>query len=101
MTMTALEYMEKRLRKHRENYRRERDRGVSDEMLKNIQAKISYYESAVEALRELLHCEKCRYHFDLEEGDICRRFGLNAEIVEMPVTPDGFCAWGESREGSI
>lgn len=49
----------------------------------------------------VLRCEKCRYYFSLDDGDICRRPGLNAEIVEMPVTPDGYCAWGESREGSI
>ena len=49
--MTALEYMERQLQKHRRNYDREQSRGVSDEMLSNIALKISYYESAVEALR--------------------------------------------------
>lgn len=55
---------------------------------------------AVEA-EPVLRCEKCRYYFSLDDGDICRRPGLNGEIVEMPVTPDGYCAWGESRDGSI
>ena len=48
--MTALEYMEKQVEKHRINYNREVLRGVPDEMLQNIQLKIGYYEAAVEAL---------------------------------------------------
>lgn len=49
--MTALEYMEKQVEKHRINYNREVLRGVPDEMLQNIQLKIGYYEAAVEALK--------------------------------------------------
>lgn len=51
--MTALEYMEKQVHKHCQNYIREFTRGVSDEVLKNIMAKIVYYVTACEALREL------------------------------------------------
>ena len=51
-TLTALEYMEKQLQKHRLNYERELMRGVSEEMLYNIALKCDYYKSAVEALRE-------------------------------------------------
>lgn len=51
--MTALEYMEKQVNKHRANYERESDRGVPEDMLDNIALKISYYEAAVEALREV------------------------------------------------
>lgn len=50
--MTALEFMEKKVRIHFANYIREESRGVSDEILANINKKISYYEAAVEALRE-------------------------------------------------
>lgn len=50
-TTDALEYMEKQLHKHRMNYKRESARGVSEEMLENIEKKIGYYEAAVEALR--------------------------------------------------
>ena len=50
--MTALEYMTKQLSKHRANYEREKTRGVSEEMLNNILAKIGYYEAAAEALKE-------------------------------------------------
>ena len=50
--MTALEYMEKQLNKSRRNYERESDRGVPEEMLRSIGMKISYYEAAVDALRE-------------------------------------------------
>ena len=53
--MTALEYMEKQAHKHRMNYKREAARGVSEEMLHNIEKKISYYEAAADALR---HKEK-------------------------------------------
>ena len=49
--MTALEYMEKQLHKHQMNYKRESARGVSKEMLENIEKKIGYYEAAVEALK--------------------------------------------------
>ena len=49
--MTALEYMEKKVRIHFANYLREENRGVSDEILANIRKKISYYEAAAEALR--------------------------------------------------
>jgi hypothetical protein len=45
-----------------------------------------------------IRCEKCRYHFCVDDEDICRRPGLSGEMI---VTPDGFCAWGESRNGSI
>ena len=51
--MTALEYMEKQVNKHRINYNREVLRGVPEEMLQNIRAKISHYEEAVEALKEV------------------------------------------------
>lgn len=49
--MTALEYMEKQVEKHRVNYNREVLRGVPEEMLQNIRLKIGYYEAAVDALK--------------------------------------------------
>lgn len=49
--MTALEYMIKQLNKHRLNLERETKRGVPEEMLRNIEAKIGYYEAAIEALK--------------------------------------------------
>ena len=51
--MTALEYMEKQLNKHVQNYEREYARNVPDEMLNNIILKISYYHAAVEALKKV------------------------------------------------
>lgn len=52
--MTALEYMENQLVKHRLNFDREACRkGVTDEQLENIYKKIAYYGAAVEALREV------------------------------------------------
>lgn len=48
--MTSLEYMEKQLQKHRLNYEREKARGVPEQMIQNILAKISYYADAVQAL---------------------------------------------------
>lgn len=50
--MTSLEYMEKRLNKNRLNYERESARGVPEEMLHSIKMKISYYQDAVNALKE-------------------------------------------------
>lgn len=50
--MTALEYMEKQLDKHIFNLERETKRGVPEEVLRNIKAKIAYYEAAVDALEE-------------------------------------------------
>lgn len=50
--MTALEYMENRLIKHRLNFDREFGRGAPEEMLSNIRKNIGYYEEAVEALRK-------------------------------------------------
>lgn len=49
--MTALEYMERQVEKHRLNHAREFAREVPEEQLQNIRAKIGYYEAAVEALR--------------------------------------------------
>ena len=52
--MTALEYMERQLIKHRLNFDREATRkGVTPEQLENISKKIHYYEEAVEALRRV------------------------------------------------
>ena len=51
--MTALEYMEKQVQKHRQNFLREYDRNAPDEVLANIRKKISYYEEAVKALRRM------------------------------------------------
>lgn len=49
--MTALEYMEKQVQKHRINYNREVLRGAPEEVLQNIQEKLGHYEEAVAALR--------------------------------------------------
>ena len=49
--MTALEYMEKQIQQHRINHIRAVDRNAPEEMLENIRRKISYYEAAVEALK--------------------------------------------------
>lgn len=64
-----------------------------------IETVLEYAENlpTVDAV-EVVRCEKCRYHFTVDDDDICRRPGLNGEML---VTPDGFCAWGESKNGSI
>ena len=49
--MTALEYMEKQLMRHKANYVRESDRYAPDRVLNDIQLKIGYYDESVEALR--------------------------------------------------
>lgn len=51
-TMTALEYMEKQVQKHRRNYEKEAERGCPATMMHDILMKIHYYEVAVEALKK-------------------------------------------------
>ena len=50
--MTALEYMQQQLSKHRISYGRAVLRRATEEELKNLQDKIEYYSKAVEALRK-------------------------------------------------
>lgn len=50
--MTALEYMEKQVQKHRRNYETEAKRGCPATMMHDILMKIHYYEAAVEALKK-------------------------------------------------
>ena len=50
--MTALEYMEKQILKHAFSLGREIARNAPAEMIENIRRKISYYEEAIEALKE-------------------------------------------------
>ena len=50
--MTPLDYMESQVIKHRLNHDRELARGAPEEQLHNIRLKISYYEAAIDALRE-------------------------------------------------
>lgn len=51
--MTALEYMERQIVKHKLSHDREFSRGASEEVLENIRAKIAHYETAAEALRKV------------------------------------------------
>ena len=96
--MTALEYMERQVQKHRQNFERESSRGVPEEMLQNISKKIRYYEAAVEALMidavPVVRCKDCR--------------GINPAIARPEgrclcernsrwVFPDDFCSCGERR----
>ena len=53
--MTTIEFMQKQITKCRINYDREVKRNAPEEILNNIQAKISHYEVAVEALRRADH----------------------------------------------
>ena len=49
--MTAIDYMEKQLRKNQRIYNSEFKRGAPEEILRNIEKKISYYQAAVDALK--------------------------------------------------
>lgn len=53
--MTALEYMERQIVKHRLNHEQAFARNAPEEQLANIRAKIGYYEAAAEALRTAHH----------------------------------------------
>ena len=50
--MTALEYMEKQVQKHRRNYEFRSVGGTPEKMLNDILAKVHYYDAAVEALKK-------------------------------------------------
>ena len=52
MGMTALEYMEKQVQEHQQNFEREFKRGVPNQQLFDILEKASYYKEAVDALRK-------------------------------------------------
>lgn len=49
--MTALEYMERQLYKHKMNYQRAFHNGSPQNQLDNIADKIRYYQDAVDAIR--------------------------------------------------
>ena len=51
--MTALEYMQRQIIKHKLNHDREFSRCVPEEQLENIRAKISFYEAAADALKKV------------------------------------------------
>ena len=60
--MTALEYMEKQLRKNSQNYAREFARDAPEEVLNNIMEKMLYYAAAAEALEKvngIVHGNDC------------------------------------------
>lgn len=66
--MTALEYMQKQLKKHRANYAVQTERGAPTQALHDILAKIGYYEAAVAAL-------------ELQGGD--RHMAIQTGVVEI------------------
>lgn len=50
--MTTLEFMEKQLEKHRKGLERELNRGVPDEVIRNIKEKIYHYEMVISKFLE-------------------------------------------------
>ena len=52
----AIKYMEKQIKKHRINLAHETARNAPEEILNNIKLKISHYEAAVAALKEVARC---------------------------------------------
>ena len=50
-TMTTLEYMTREMERHAAKYKRQKERGASEQELRNIQEKVRHYEFAVIALR--------------------------------------------------
>lgn len=51
--MTALEYMQRQIVKHRLNHDREFARNAPEDVLANIRLKISFYEAAADALKKV------------------------------------------------
>ena len=64
--MTALEYMEKQVQKHRQNLDRELMRDAPKETITGLITKIRYYVDAVEALKKV---DSGEIDFDYEAED--------------------------------
>ncbi len=93
--MTALEYMTKQVQKHRLNYEREAARGIPEDMLRNIKAKIGYYEEAVAALTVcdsarlwMLTGNKCEICLDGEDVSMVLYSKLGIESARIKFCPD-------------
>lgn len=93
--MTAIEYMEKQVQKHRLNHKRESERGVPEEMLRNIEKKIGYYEAAVDALKVVRRkdCVHGRPYGDQEEYIMCE------DSWDLAHPRNHFCSYGKRKDG--
>jgi hypothetical protein len=79
---------------HRLNFDREFARGVPEEMLQNIRNKISYYEAAVEALRNpVVRCKNCKHY------NLYRLACTNPGKLNGWIGIDGFYSYGERKDG--
>ena len=62
-----------------------------------------WYPHAYSGVHELVvRCRDCEHAYQRGGGIYCSlflRWGRNDNPVPLPVEPDGFCAWGEPREG--
>ena len=65
--MTALEYMEKQVEKHRANFQREALRGAPAEQLRNIREKIWHYQEAADALRAVTETGEIDFDYNAED----------------------------------
>ena len=97
--MTALEYMERQVKKHLLNYDRELERGVPEEMLTNIALKTGYYMAAAEALRnfdDFVRCKECKHWSDGVAG--CTDHVKCCKIGYYFVGENGYCVYGERKD---
>ena len=90
--MTALEYMEKQVQKHRQDYIREYSRFAPQKMLDNILMKVNYYELACEAL-SITRCKDCR-NWDTDD---CYHDQGWCPVVSGYRTGNWFCAEGKKK----
>lgn len=101
--MTALEYMERQLKKHTMNLERERKRGAPEEVLDDIALKISYYEEAVEDMRGMfdavpvVRCGECERRD--KSADLTRT--VWCKVLRCGMRKDSFCSYGERKEESV
>ena len=96
--MTAIEFMEKQLRKCQLNFSRECERDPASEAACNLRRKCEYYAEAIEALREagkLVRCKDC-VCFVAETGS-CKQ---HCAVCGVEVVEDDFCSYGERRENN-
>lgn len=64
---------------------------------------LEIYESN-EPVGEIVRCRDCRHYYEAEEyhpsGNYFRRCCKYFDTYDNEVELDGFCAWGERREGA-
>ena len=96
--MTAIEYMQKQLRKCEINLEREEQRGASEEVLQAIRDKIRFYGEAVGAA-DVTRCKDCVHYKTQNKSPKWNHTAMYCmRAVTLKMNPDDFCSRGERRK---